>query len=178
MPGEGARPTQPKTRERLGKCRPGALPRRAFRFLPLLVLLGCSGIAAQAASFKLIKVLPQYLDREGRHAISPSLFDRDAYQARLRRRPEERSGLRFAVQWNAPDAASLRLRVELLGARGAEPTKAVLEESVQHHGWFSNWSVLKMAGEEYKNFGELVAWRTSLWDGNHQIAERKSFLWQ
>src|SRR6266478_5778960 len=94
----------------------------------LMLLLACSGVAVQAASHKVIKVLPQFLDREGRHAISPSLFDRDAYQEHLRRHPEERSGIRFAIQWKARDSAQLKLRVEMRGARGKDPTTTVLEE--------------------------------------------------
>ena len=149
-----------------------------LRSLLPLVLLACSGLAVQAVPFKVIKVLPQYLDREGRYALSPSLFDRDAYQAQLRRRPEERFGLQFAIQWKAPNSARLKLRVELRGARGQEPTTATLEQTVQHRGILSNWSAPKLLGEDYKKFGELVAWRATLWDGNQQVAERRSFLWE
>src|SRR4051812_48000224 len=132
---------------------------------------------AQAASPKIIKVLPQYLDHEGLHAISPSLYDRDAYQAQLRRRPEQRGGLRFAIQWKAPGQTSLKLRIEMRGARGPQSTTATLEETIQRHGFFSNWSYPKLLGEDYKNFGDLVAWRATIWQGNQQVAEQKSFLW-
>ena len=144
--------------------------------LLLFVLAGC-GPNAQAASPKIIKVLPQFLDREERHAVSPSLFDRDAYQDHLRRHPEERSAIRFAIQWKAPKSPQLKLRVEMRGARGQEPTKAVIEEPVKHRGILSNWSFLQLAGEEYKKFGELAAWRATLWDGAQQVAEQRSFLW-
>ena len=36
---------------------------------------------------------------------------------------------------------------------------------------------IKLEGEEYKKFGELVAWRVTLWDGDKQVGEQKSFLW-
>src|SRR3954469_12638010 len=103
---------------------------RVLKVLLLGLLISWQGVTAHAASAKVVKVLPQYLDREERHAISPSLFDRDAYQARLRRRPEERGGLRFAMQWKAPGTHPLKLRVELRGACGHEPTTAILEETV------------------------------------------------
>jgi len=32
-------------------------------------------------------------------------------------------------------------------------------------------------GEEYQKFGELVAWRVTLWDGDTVIGQEKSFLW-
>ena len=44
--------------------------------LGLVLLL--SAALAHAGSGKLLKVLPHFLDREGRHALSPSLFERDA----------------------------------------------------------------------------------------------------
>ena len=124
----------------------------------------------------MIKVLPQYLDREGRHTLSPSLYDRDAYQAHLRRHSEDRFGVRFATQWKAPGSLSLRLRIELRGARGKDPTTAVLEQQVRSRT-FSTWSYLKLGGTDYERFGELVAWRATLWDGDQQVAEQRSFLW-
>ena len=150
--------------------------RKVKLFLPLVWLVW-SGLAVEAASLKVMKVLPQYLDRDGRHTVSPSLYDRDAYQVQLRRRPEERSGIRFAVQWKAPNSASLKLRIDLRGAHGKEPTTATLEQPVQHRGFLSNWSFLKLTGPDYKQFGELLAWRATLWNGSQQVGEQKSFLW-
>ena len=150
------------------------------RSLTVLLFLLCAAGSvspARSASAKLMKVLPQFLDREGRHAVSPSLYDRDAYQARLRRHPEECSGIRFAIEWKGPKAAPFSLRVELRGAHGQLPTTATLQQSVGRRGLFSAWSSLSLAGDDYKNFGELIAWRATLWDGPRQVAEQKSFLW-
>jgi len=151
---------------------------RVLKLVLPVLLLTLTHPQAQAAPAKVIKVLPQFLDQQGRHALNPSLFDRDAYQLQLRRRPADRGGLRFAIDWKAPASPQLKLRVELLGARELQATKALIEESVQRHGWFGTWSSLTLAGEDYKKFGELVAWRVSLWDGARQIAEQKSFLWK
>ena len=52
-------------------------------------------------------MLPHYLDKEGRHTLSPSLYERDAYQAILRQNPEKRGGMRFDVQWKARGAVVL-----------------------------------------------------------------------
>ncbi len=49
------------------------------RVLLLFVLATLAFPAAGAASARIAKVLPQLLDLEGRHALSPSLYDRDAY---------------------------------------------------------------------------------------------------
>ena len=139
-------------------------------------LLGC----AEAATGRVIKVLPQFLDLKGLHALSPSLFDRDAYQGYLRLHPLERSGIRFAVQWktHGPAWDQLKVRVEFRGsAHGELPAVHVLEEVVQPAGWFSKWSSLKITGDEYTKLGELTAWRVTLWEGDQLLGEQKSFLW-
>jgi hypothetical protein len=41
-------------------------------------------LPAPAATGRLMKVLPEYLDAKGLTSLSPSLFERDAYQAILR----------------------------------------------------------------------------------------------
>ena len=69
------------------------------------------------------------------------------------------------------------LRLELRGNRGKEGTTAVLEESVKYHGLFSAWSKATLTGEAYQKFGELSAWRATLWDGDKLLSEQKSFLW-
>jgi hypothetical protein len=133
---------------------------------------------AEAAS-RIIKVLPHFLDLKGRHALSPSLYERDAYQAYLRNHPNDRSALRVNVQWksDAPKSKDLKLRIELRGANSKSIQTKTLEQSAQKNGWFTNWTPIEFDGEEYKAFGELIAWRATLWDGDKQIAEQKSFLW-
>src|SRR5687767_192398 len=74
-------------------------------------------LTANAQSEKIVKVLPHFLDTKGRASISPSLFDRDAYQEVLRTSPKKRSGLRFGVQWKASYFPSLKLRVEAKGGQ-------------------------------------------------------------
>jgi hypothetical protein len=130
-----------------------------------------------AAEGRIIKVLPHFLDRQGRHALSPSLYDRDAYQAVLRRNPDQRSGLRFDIQWKAKFAGpnSLKLRIELRGTRPGEVQS--LEQTVHNKGRFSQWSALTVQDEAYEQLGAVVAWRATLWDGERMIAEQKSFLW-
>jgi len=144
--------------------------------IALFLLCGCA-TPALAASAKIIKVLPQFLDLQGRHSISPSLYDRDAYQAKLRREPKERSGLSFAIQWKAKQTNPLKLRVEMRGGKGKEATEATLESSSAHLAGFSKWTQLTLSGEGYKKFGELVAWRATLWEGDKLLSEKKSFLW-
>jgi hypothetical protein len=130
-----------------------------------------------AASASLNKVLPHFVDREGRHTLSPSLYERDAYQAELRRKPEMRSGLRFDVQWKGSRNVPLTLRVELRGNRAGAETTADIYKPVTRRGWWSKWSALELTGEDYKSFGEMVAWRTTLWAGDQLLDEQHSFLW-
>jgi hypothetical protein len=149
---------------------------------PILILALCclACTAVSAATGRVIKVLPQFLDLQGRHAVSPSLYDRDAYQAYLREHTNDISGMRFAIQWKASgaSAAPLKLRVEIRGVtHGEMPPKTVLEQEVKPGGWFSHWASLPLTGDEYKKIGEVTAWRATLWDGEQMIGEQKSFLW-
>ncbi len=142
----------------------------------VLLLLGVA--IAQAGSGKVLKVLPHFLDREGRHALSPSLYERDAYQAQLRKHPEQVSALRFDVNWSAGGArpANLRLRVEARGGKAAAQPK-VLETNVKP-GWSgSAWSAVTLDNEAWQLLGGVIAWRVTLWDGEQMLAEQKSFLW-
>jgi hypothetical protein len=149
----------------------------------LFILLFCAMLApefAPAASGRLIKVLPQFLDLKGRNALSPSLYDRDAYQAILRQHPDRRSGLRFATQWKTKGViwGDIKLVVEMRGvAQGDLPGQLVVERAVQPSRWLTTWSNVDVTGEEYKRLGESTAWRVSLWEGEKFLAEQKSFLW-
>jgi len=74
--------------------------------------------------------------------------------------------------------APLQLRVELRGVpKGDLAPKTVLEKPVQPGGWFSHWISLPVTGEDYKNLGQVTAWRATLWDGDRLLSEQKSFLW-
>ena len=146
-----------------------------------LLLLGSLSVAFadDAAAGRVIKALPLFLDLKGHDALSPSLYDRDAYQVYLRQHADQRSAIRFDVLWKASKTgdAKLKLRVELrgIGEKGL-PRQTTLEQIVKP-GFFRHWTSLTLAGEEYKNFGELVAWRVTLWSGDQLLVEQKSFLW-
>lgn len=155
----------------------GARPyRRGVRWLSIFLVALFAIVSAHAESAKLLKVLPQFLDEDGRASKSPSLFDRDAYQMELRETPELRRGIQFAVNWKARGYDELRLRVEAKGGSPREPKTVLLEEPIRPRV-FSGWSRLKLDGERYKTFGELISWRATLWHGTNQVAEQKSFLW-
>ena len=151
------------------------------RFLMALLLLGSlsATFASDAASGRVVKVLPLFLDLKSRDAVSPSLFDRDAYQAFLRQHTNEISAIRFDVLWKTSNAkgAKLKLRVELRGV-GANnlPRQITLEQSVTP-GFFRRWTSLTLGGADYKNFGELVAWHATLWSDDQLLGGQKSFLW-
>ncbi len=153
--------------------------RRPFWILLLCCLLAAAG-SASGAEGRVMKVLAQFLDLQGRHTLSPSLYERDAYQAFLRQHTNEISGMRFAVQWKTSGAkwGPLKLRVELRGiARGDLPSTAVLEQEVKPGGWFSHWASLPLTGEDYRKLGSVTAWRATLWEGDLLLSEQKSFLW-
>jgi hypothetical protein len=147
-----------------------------------ILALCCLGLGAGSAwgtEGKVLKVLPHFLDQNGKHAIAPSLYDRDAYQAHLRQHTNEISGVRFDIHWKAkgPAYGPLILRVELRGtAHGNLPSRFVLETPLRP-GLFSKWTSLPITGADYRKFGEVTAWRTTLWEGDRLLSEQKSFLW-
>jgi hypothetical protein len=149
-----------------------------MRGLRLLVcFLVFAGAGSAAAATRIVKVLPHLLDEQGRHALSPSLYERDAYQAYLRKNPAKCFGLRFDIQWKAKaaDSQALKLRIEFLGSKEAKPF--VLEQPVRRRHSFGRWSSLTLKGDDFKKVGDLVAWRATLWAGDQILAEQKSFLW-
>jgi len=67
---------------------------------------------------RVVKVLPLFLDLKGHDAISPSLFDRDAYQVFCASTPMKfRHPLRCLVEGVNAKGAKLKLRAELRGWR-------------------------------------------------------------
>lgn len=141
-----------------------------------LVVLGVGLVSAPG---QILKVLPQYLDRQGRAAPSPSLFDRDAYQAQLRRHPDQRSTMRFQVLWRTPPQATppLRLLLEVQGLTHLGlPRQATIELPLQARSR-RQWSSVRLDRETFQQLGDVVAWRVTLWAGSELVGEQRSFLW-
>jgi len=148
-----------------------------------LALLGVVAAApaadADAVTGRIIKVLPFFLDLQGRNATSPSLFDRDAYQAFLVQHTNDISALRFDVQWKAtrsPDE-KIKIAIELRGiGTNSVPKLETLETNVVP-GKYRQWTAIPLAGGDYRNVGTVVAWRVRLWNDSQLLGEQKSFLW-
>ena len=150
--------------------------------LTTLILLGslAASSADDRATGRVVKVLPLLLDLKGHAALSPSLFDRDAYQAYLRQSTNEISAVRFDVLWSTSHAGQtgLKLRLELRGTGpDSLPRQTTLEQPVTPH-FFRHWTSLTLGGDDLKNFGAVTSWRATLWSGEQMIAEQKSFLWR
>lgn len=149
----------------------------------LLLLAFTTGLRADPISQvtgHVAKVLPLFMDLQGNVAPSPSLYDRDAYQFALERsKTNAVSGIRFDVCWSAHKTSglNLKLRLELKGiGAGSLPTQLTLEQIVTPK-LFHHWTSLTLDGAKYKNFGTLVAWRATLWNGDQLLGEQESFLW-
>jgi hypothetical protein len=97
----------------------------------------------------------------------------------LREHTYQISAIRFDVLWKAANAgqARLKLRLELRSvSTNSLPRQTTLEQPVTP-GRFSRWTSLTLDGQDFKNFGELVAWHATLWSDDHLLGEQKSFLW-
>lgn len=153
-------------------------------FNPCRLLLAGAGavlLAAaplHAAPDRVVKVLPHYVDTAGRHALSPSLFERDAYQALLRAHPERRGGLRFDVQWKArrTPGQSRRLRLELISESHPRSRPLVVETPLPEKR-SRGWTSLKLDAATERALGEWTAWRVSLVVDGQVVSTRQSFLW-
>ena len=135
--------------------------------------------AADSAQGKVFKVLPLFVDQQNRTATSPSLFDRDAYKNYLRFHPDEVSAIRYDILWKAPKSSSAKytLRLKLRGVGEASIPKAKTIETEAAAGSFRKWTSVSLAGAELKEFGHVVAWQVTLWEGTSLIGEQRSFLW-
>ncbi len=147
----------------------------------LLAGLGAVLLAAaplHAGADRVVKVLPHYLDTRGRHALSPSLFERDAYQALLRAHPKQRGGLRFDVLWKARRAPGRTrlLRLELVSETHPRGRPLILETPLPEKR-ARGWTGLKVDAPTERALGEWTAWRVSLVVDGQVVSSRQSFLW-
>ncbi len=148
----------------------------------MMLLLLSSLMAASASDVMtghIVKVLPLFLNLKGQDALSPSLYDRDAYQVYLRAHTNQVSAIRFDVLWSTSHANStnLTLRLELRGiGPGGVPRQTTFEQAVTPH-YFRHWTSMLLADEDLKNFGQVVAWHATLWSDKTLLSEQKSFLW-
>ena len=135
--------------------------------------------APAAPTGKVVKVLPFWQDLQGRIATSPSLFDRDAYQAYLREHTNEVTAVRYDVLWSAAKhkGEKLTLRAELRGVGDAGVPRLKNIETEVTPGTFRHWTSFTLGGEDFKKFGAVVAWRVTLWNGSQMLGAQQSFLW-
>lgn len=152
---------------------------RRFKAFTVMLLLAGTTLVAEAGTGRIVKVLPQFLDKDGKASLSPSLYERDAYQAELRKHPEKIGSMQFMVQWksNFLDKDKLHVKIELRTSTTKNGPPLVLEQAVKPHGFFGTWDAIKLEGEAFKNAGDVISWRATLWEGETQVAEQKSFLW-
>jgi hypothetical protein len=146
--------------------------------LKIVCLLTLSAVTLLADAGRVLKVLPQFLDKDGHATTAPSLYERDAYQAWLRKNPSEISGLRFQVHWKSEvNSPNLRLRLDVRGSKGDAVIPTRVEVPVKRGRFSRAWSSVVLTPEFLAQSGEISAWRVSLLDGDKELAEQKSFLW-
>jgi hypothetical protein len=144
---------------------------------PLLVAALLPLLSAAATEARVLKVLPHRLDSQGRHALSPSLYERDAYQAELRAHPDRIRGLRIDVLWSLKERTSVPcvLRLEMRGSKGTDPV--VLERPVSRGFLRRRWTKVLLDPAEFEKVGDVSAWRVSLRSGGEELASTASVLW-
>ncbi len=143
------------------------------------LMLFLVAFSVNAGSARIIKVLPHYLDLKGRHSLSPSLYERDAYQAELRSNMDKVSGIRFDINWSSKgvESENLKIRVEVKGSDTPAGEAVVVELTSPKKKLMGNWAGLVFEGDSFKKVGKVIAWRATIWDGEEQVARKQSFLW-
>ena len=147
---------------------------RISQLAAALLLLGVISTTDAARPGKISKVLPHWLDLQGRHTLSPSLLERDAYQAKLRADRTLCSGIRFDVKWAKNTSGTVKLQLELRVTGKAKPIVRELAVKPSRHG---GWDAVTLEGDAFMAIGKIIAWRVRLLDGDIELAERRSFLW-
>lgn len=157
----------------------------------LVVCLICAGFLicgvdrVNAESLKINKVLLHLLDKNGKHAKDPSLFERDRYQAVLRSDPTNCSTLRFDILWKNALSKSketsivgeLVMVVEIRGSLSSDAPIVHQERVPNKRSLFSHWLKIKLPEEDFQKIGTVQAWRVYLRDDEKTITEYRSFMW-
>jgi hypothetical protein len=146
--------------------------------LRLVVFVCAAFFSAYAAEPRVIKVLTHLIDTQGRNALAPSLYERDAYQLHLRTHPELVSGMRFDVQFKAPRGAGpVLVRIEARGSKNGLGHASTFEKEILPARLFSSWGRIDLDRTATESLGTIVAWRATLWREGQLLAEQQSFLW-
>jgi hypothetical protein len=140
----------------------------------ILLLLGTLPTTDAARPSKISKVLPHWLDLNGRHTLSPSLLERDAYQAKLRADRTLCSGIRFDVKWDKNMSGNVKLQLELRVTGEAKPIIRELAIKPSRRG---GWDAITLDGDAFRAMGKIIAWRVLLLHSDIELAECRSFLW-
>jgi len=147
-----------------------------------LIALGILSVHAeeQEASLRVLKVLPHFLDAKGLHALSPSLFERDAYQAHLKDHPDEVSTMRFDVHLRLHDSdlKDVQVRVEARFGKGDSIETIKTSVPLKKPKWGKRtWANVTLDKKAYDARSQLIAWRVTLWQGDTKLDTQTSFLW-
>ncbi len=135
--------------------------------------------SVQAGSVKIFKVLPHYLDKDGHNTLSPSLFERDRYQALLRLDQTKCLTIRFDVQWRntLKNFDDLSITVEMRGPKTNSPTISFSEKISSRKSIWSHWTKIRIPEESFRELEGLEAWRVLIKDGDEVLKEERSFMW-
>src|SRR5439155_18435293 len=125
-----------------------------FRTGLLLAIIAGFACAGGAAPARIMKVLPHLLDRDGRYSLSPSLYERDAYQALLRKSPEKCAGIPFAVRWKAQAGNRVKLRINIRESTTGE--QLVFDKIVPRTNCKNRWTSLTLATRSYQKVAEVM----------------------
>jgi len=151
-----------------------------YRILFLIICFSVVAPFTAEAEGKVYKVLTHLLDLKGKHRLSPSLFERDAYQEQLRANPQLVSGAAFEIHWKAKDGHKKDnvIQIQIRGSKNYQDKPLTKTIKVKGRKYFKTWSRITLSKKEMQDIGKIVAWKVSLLDEEKVISEHFSFLWK
>ena len=161
-------------------------PRSRTSFLLLAVittflLSSCSTEnPVSRGGYAVLKVNRNLLDNLGYETFAVGDLKKEAdYQYMLRHSPLKQKGVRFHIKWKAPRrSGAIRLVLDVQGLNAANLTTrdTVTQNYPDMDGW-AEWSTIDITGKQFKQIGEIMAWRVTICSGDRVMAELPSANW-
>lgn len=149
--------------------------------LTSLLLAGCTTEnPVSRGGFAVTKVNRTLLDKNGYETdIVGDLKGEAVYQYKLRHQPQNQYGARFHIKWKGPKGASrIRLVLDVQGLTPSnESTRATIARDLPDLDGWAEWTTLDITGTQFKQLGEIMAWRVTILAQDRVMAELPSANW-
>ncbi|MBK1834095.1 hypothetical protein [Roseibacillus ishigakijimensis] len=148
---------------------------------PIVWLAGLALVGASCSSHERLEV-KQFTVRAADPEWSDELMVRGEIQKRLygavsEEERQARRGQYYSARWRVdPAAGPIRVTFQYRQAATGSQVRALVQDIVPQAE--TGVAEFQIAGEAYQKGGRVLAWRTTLEQGDQLLGEKKSFLWE